>query len=324
MNLLHSSAGLACAALSLLACGGAPAQPVGSAPAAAPLVGDAFFVARGASLGLSPEAARARDAGISPTSSATSSTAILASGKHARVATRFPPEPNGYLHIGHAKSICLNFGIAEDYRRDVQPAHGRHEPETEGDQEYVDAIKNDVRWLGFEWGEALFASDYFEFRCTSWPSSSSSTARPTSTPDAEAIASTAARLRRAGHGQPVPRPHRRREPRPLSRMRAGEFADGAHVLRAKIDMASPNMKMRDPLLYRIRTRPTTARATTGASTRCTTTRTALEDSLEGITHSICTLEFENNRDSTTGSGATRAWPAARSRSSSRASTSSTR
>jgi glutaminyl-tRNA synthetase len=219
----------------------------------------------------------------------------LASGKHARVATRFPPEPNGYLHIGHAKSICLNFGIAEDYRGTCNLRFDDTNP-TKEDQEYVDAIQADVRWLGFEWsGEARFASDYFGFMYEM-----AEKLIVDGKAYVDSLSKEALREHRGSFDAPgTDSPYRTRTVEEnldlFRRMRAGEFADGAHVLRAKIDMASPNMLMRDPLLYRIvhathhRTGDDWCIYPMYDYAHC------LEDSLEGITHSICTLEFEENR-----------------------------
>jgi glutaminyl-tRNA synthetase len=220
----------------------------------------------------------------------------LRTGKNgSRVHTRFPPEPNGYLHIGHAKSICLNFGIARDYRGKCNLRFDDTNPSRE-DTEYVDSIREDVRWLGFDWDEReLYASDYFEklyqyavelirlgkaFVCDLTPDQ---VRQHRGTPTEAGIAS----------------PYRGRSIEEnldlFSRMRAGEFPDGSRTLRAKIDMASPNFNMRDPIMYRI------LRAEhhrTGAAwciypmydyAHC------VSDALEGITHSICTLEFEDHR-----------------------------
>ncbi len=222
----------------------------------------------------------------------------LANDKHGgRVVTRFPPEPNGYLHIGHAKSICLNFGLAQ--RIEGAVCHLRFDdtnPVAE-DVEYVDSIQEDVRWLGFDWGDKLFfASDYFE-RLYAFAEEliEKGLAYVCSLSDAQA------KQARGSITEPgVPSPDRDRSPEEnlalFRRMRAGEFADGERVLRAKIDMAAANMKMRDPAIYRIRH---THHHRTGDAwciyplydfTHC------LSDSLEHITHSLCTLEFENNRE----------------------------
>ncbi|MFP5501023.1 MAG: glutamate--tRNA ligase family protein, partial [Candidatus Sericytochromatia bacterium] len=176
----------------------------------------------------------------------------LATGKHQTIVTRFPPEPNGYLHIGHAKSICLNFGIAEEFGGRCHLRFDDTNPEKEA-QEYVDAIMNDVRWLGFDWGDNLFyASDYYEqFYEYALELIGKGLAYVDSLSPDEM---------REYRGTPTQAgknsPHRDRSIEEnldlFKRMRAGEFPDGAHVLRAKIDMASPNLVMRDPTLYRIR------------------------------------------------------------------------
>jgi glutaminyl-tRNA synthetase len=219
----------------------------------------------------------------------------LRTGRHTRVATRFPPEPNGYLHIGHAKSICLNFGIARDYRGSCNLRYDDTNPAKE-DIEYVESIERDVRWLGFEPTAVVFSADYFgrmyelaerlvtdgcayvcdldEDQIRDYRGSLSEPGRPSPFRD-RSVADNLARLRR---------------------MKAGELPDGACTLRAKIDMASPNMKMRDPLLYRIRH----ARHHRSGDAWCIYPMYdyahPLEDAIEGITHSICTLEFENNRE----------------------------
>jgi len=220
--------------------------------------------------------------------------ADLAAGEFDRVATRFPPEPNGYLHIGHAKSICLNFGLANTYGGTCNLRFDDTNPSKE-EQEYVDSIKEDVQWLGFQWSGLYFASDYFD-QLYDW----------------------AEQLVQAGHayvcdltGEQTRQyrgtltepgrnsPYRDRPPKEnldlFRRMRAGEFPDGSRTLRAKIEMASPNMNLRDPVMYRI--------------LRATHHRTGdkwciypmydwahgQSDSIEGISFSICTLEFENHR-----------------------------
>ena len=223
-------------------------------------------------------------------------TSDLASGKHTSTVTRFPPEPNGYLHIGHAKSICLNFGIAIENEGGICHLRFDDTNPVKEDVEYVESIKEDVQWLGFDSGKNLFyASDYFE-----------------------KLYGFAVELIRAGRafvcelsldeiaehrGTPTDpgrnSPYRDRTPEEnldlFQRMREGEFADGTRVLRAKIDMASPNLHMRDPVLYRIRKTP---HHRTGSKwclypmydfTHC------LSDSIEGVTHSLCTLEFEVHR-----------------------------
>jgi glutaminyl-tRNA synthetase len=212
-----------------------------------------------------------------------------------RVLTRFPPEPNGYLHIGHAKSICLNFGVALEYGGHCNLRFDDTNPTTE-DLEYVEAIMADVKWLGFDWGKGLYyASDYFEqiYDCAVHlirtghayvDSLSADEIREHRGTLTEPGAESAYRNRSVDENLDL-----------FARMRAGDFEDGAHVLRAKIDMASPNLNLRDPVLYRIR--------------RATHYRTGdrwciypmydyahpISDALEGITHSLCTLEFEDHR-----------------------------
>ncbi|OGT89208.1 MAG: glutamine--tRNA ligase [Gammaproteobacteria bacterium RIFOXYD12_FULL_61_37] len=220
----------------------------------------------------------------------------LASGKHSAIHTRFPPEPNGYLHIGHAKSIVLNFGIAEDYRGLCNLRFDDTNPQKEN-VEYVEAIQKDVRWLGYDWdGRLFFASDYFEqlyqfaveliekgkaFVCEL---------------DYERMRDYRGTLKEPGKNSPY-------RDRPIAenldlfqRMRAGEFPDGARVLRARIDMASPNINLRDPVLYRIR--HGVVHHQTGAAWCLYPMYDythPISDALEGITHSLCTLEFEDHR-----------------------------
>ncbi|MGH7459735.1 MAG: glutamine--tRNA ligase/YqeY domain fusion protein [Longimicrobiales bacterium] len=213
-----------------------------------------------------------------------------------RVHTRFPPEPNGYLHIGHAKSICLNFGVAAGFGGRCHLRFDDTNPETE-DLHYVEAIIRDVKWLGFDWGEHLyFASDYFEAMYEF--------AERLIRKSKAYIDSTSEEEIREARGT-ITTPGRPTQYRSRSvdenldlfrRMRAGEFANGAHVLRARIDLASPNMLMRDPILYRIRH----ARHYRTADHWCIYPlydyAHPIEDALECVTHSLCTLEFENNRE----------------------------
>lgn len=212
-----------------------------------------------------------------------------------RVVTRFPPEPNGYLHIGHAKSICLNFGIAEENRGVCHLRFDDTNPSKE-DIEYIESIKADVKWLGFDWGRHLYyASDYFDrlydyavqlikkgkaYVCSLSP---------------EEIKEYRGTLTEPGKDSPYRSRSVEENLDLFERMRAGEFEDGSHILRAKIDMASPNLNMRDPAIYRIRRM---SHHRTGDKwcvypmydfTHC------LSDSIEGITHSICTLEFQDHR-----------------------------
>ena len=211
------------------------------------------------------------------------------------VVTRFPPEPNGYLHIGHAKSICLNFGVAMENSGKCNLRFDDTNP-TKEEVEYVDAIQTDVRWLGFDWGDqAYYASDYYE-QLYQYALQLIETGRAyVDSLTQEEIREYRGTLTEPGKDSP----HRTRSVEEnldlFRRMRAGEFADGTHVLRAKIDMASPKLIMRDPTLYRIRQ---TAHHRTGDLwciypmydyAHC------LSDSIEGVTHSLCTLEFENNR-----------------------------
>jgi glutaminyl-tRNA synthetase len=220
----------------------------------------------------------------------------LRTGRHDRVVTRFPPEPNGYLHIGHAKSICLNFGLARDYGGACHLRMDDTNPETE-DQHFVDAIQNDVRWLGFDWGDKFFhAADYFD----RFYEAAEHLVRAGK---AYVDHSTVDEIRdgRGSLSEPgKPSKYRERSVEEnldlLRRMRAGEFADGESVLRAKIDLASPNMKMRDPLLYRIRHTPHHRTGDRWPIYPMYDFAHPLSDAYEGITHSICTLEFENNRE----------------------------
>ena len=221
--------------------------------------------------------------------------ADLASGKHNEVVTRFPPEPNGYLHIGHAKSICLNFGLARQYGGRCNLRFDDTNPAKE-DQEYVDSICADVRWLGFDFGaEALFASDYFEqFYEIARKLITEGKAYVCSL-DEDEIRAYRGSLKEAGKASPGRARSIDENLDLFTRMRAGEFEDGAHVLRAKIDMAAANMKMRDPLLYRIRHQHHHRTGDAWCLYPMYDFAHPLEDAIEGITHSICTLEFENNR-----------------------------
>lgn len=214
---------------------------------------------------------------------------------HGRVHTRFPPEPNGYLHIGHAKSICLNFGIAEEYGGKTNLRFDDTNPEKE-DTEYVEAIKDDVRWLGFNWEDRLFfASDYFD-QLHAWAEQLIKAGRAY-------VCSLPMEEIRSGRGTPsesgTDSPYRNRSVDEnlelFRRMKDGEFSDGQHVLRAKIDMAHPHMLLRDPIMYRIRH---VEHHRTGRDWCIYPTYDfthGQSDSIEQITHSICTLEFENNR-----------------------------
>jgi glutaminyl-tRNA synthetase len=221
--------------------------------------------------------------------------ADLAAGRHKTVITRFPPEPNGYLHIGHAKSICLNFGIAEEFGGHCNLRFDDTNP-TKEELEYIDAIMRDVRWLGFDWGEHLYhASDYFE-ELYAWGEYLIGAGKAyVDDQTQEEMRLTRGTLTEAG----TESPYRNRTVEDnldlFRRMRAGEFPNGARVLRAKIDMGSGNINLRDPVLYRIlhAEHPRTGRSwfiypsydfAHGQS-----------DAIEGVTHSICTLEFEDHR-----------------------------
>jgi glutaminyl-tRNA synthetase len=211
-----------------------------------------------------------------------------------RVATRFPPEPNGYLHIGHAKSICLNFGVAREFGGTCNLRFDDTNP-TKEDVEYVESIEEDVRWLGFEWAGLHFASDYFEqlYRFGEYLIERGLAYVDSQT--ADEMRRTRGTLTEPGTDSPNRSRGIEENLDLFRRMRAGEFADGAHVLRAKIDMTSPNINMRDPVLYRIRR----------AHHHRTGDRWCIypmydfahppSDALEHITHSLCTLEFEDHR-----------------------------
>ena len=220
----------------------------------------------------------------------------LKSGRNAgRVATRFPPEPNGYLHLGHAKSICLNFGIAQDYGGTCNLRFDDTNPEKEN-VEYIEAIKEDVRWLGYRWTELFFASDYFEPLYGFAEDLIRAGKAYVCDLGAEQMRDYRGTLTEAGRDSPFRERSVEENLDLFRRMRAGEFEDGARVLRAKIDMASPNINLRDPTLYRIRRGA--VHHQTGEAwpiyPMYDYTHT-LSDALEGITHSLCTLEFEDHR-----------------------------
>jgi glutaminyl-tRNA synthetase len=220
----------------------------------------------------------------------------LRTGKHQQIATRFPPEPNGYLHIGHAKSICLNFGIAQDYQGACNLRFDDTNPHKEN-MEFVTSIMEDVRWLGFQWhGRVRYASDYFEQLYGFALELIDQGLTYVDDLTAEAMRDYRGTLTEPGRESP----YRNRpvaENRDLfQRMRAGEFPDGSRVLRARIDMASPNINLRDPVLYRIR--HGVIHHQTGAEWCLYPMYDythPISDALEGITHSLCTLEFEDHR-----------------------------
>ncbi|HVN22993.1 MAG TPA: glutamine--tRNA ligase/YqeY domain fusion protein [Syntrophorhabdales bacterium] len=212
-----------------------------------------------------------------------------------RVATRFPPEPNGYLHIGHAKSVCLNFGIAAQYRGTCNLRMDDTDPAGES-LEYVESIINDVHWLGFDWADRLFyASDYFEQLYQFAVQLIKSGKAYVDGLSADEIREYRGTLTAPGKESPDRNRSAEENLDLFARMRAGEFEDGRYVLRAKIDMASPNVVMRDPVIYRIKRAPHYRTGTNWVIYPMYDFAHCLSDSVENITHSICTLEFENNR-----------------------------
>ena len=221
--------------------------------------------------------------------------ADLASRKHSLVVTRFPPEPNGYLHIGHAKSICLNFGIARDYNGRCHLRMDDTNPAKE-EQEYVEAIKQDVRWLGFDWGEHSYhAADYFD-RLYEWAEKLIRDGKAyVDDQSLEDLRRTRGDFTTPGTNSPF----RDRSPEEsldlFRRMRAGEFPDGSRTLRAKIDMASPNQNLRDPVMYRIRREHHDRTGDKWCIYPTYDWAHGQSDAIEGITHSLCTLEFEAHR-----------------------------
>jgi glutaminyl-tRNA synthetase len=221
--------------------------------------------------------------------------ADLASGRHKAVVTRFPPEPNGYLHIGHAKAICLSFGIAEEFGGHCNLRYDDTNPTKEA-QEYIDAIERDVRWLGFDWGSHLYhASDYFE-QLYAWAEDLIRAGKAyVDDQSQEEMRATRGTLTEAGTASPYRGRSVEENLDLFRRMRAGEFRNGARVLRAKIDMGSGNINLRDPVLYRILH---AAHPRTGESWCIYPSYDfahGQSDAIEGITHSLCTLEFEDHR-----------------------------
>jgi glutaminyl-tRNA synthetase len=219
----------------------------------------------------------------------------LAAGRDSgRVATRFPPEPNGYLHIGHAKSICLNFGVARDYGGTCNLRFDDTNPVKE-DVEYVESIKEDVRWLGFEWDSLHFASDYFEELYSYAVELISKDKAYVDSQSSVEIRHNRGTLTEPGKDSPYRSRSVAENLDLFKRMRAGEFADGAHVLRAKIDMASPNINMRDPVLYRIKRAHHHRTRDAWCIYPMYDFAHPPSDAIERITHSLCTLEFEDHR-----------------------------
>ncbi len=220
---------------------------------------------------------------------------LKANKNEGRVATRFPPEPNGYLHIGHAKSICLNFGIAAEYGGVCNLRFDDTNPSKE-EVEYVESIKSDVRWLGFDWGDRLFyTSDYFEQLYQYAVQLIKKGKAYVCDLSAQEIREYRGTLTEPGKESPYRTRSVKENLDLFERMRAGEFEDGSRVLRAKIDMASPNLNMRDPTLYRIRRVAHHRTGTRWCIYPLYDFSHSLSDSIEGITHSLCSLEFEGNR-----------------------------
>jgi glutaminyl-tRNA synthetase len=219
----------------------------------------------------------------------------LRAGRHGRAHTRFPPEPNGYLHIGHAKSICLNFGVAEEFAGICNLRFDDTNPAKE-DTEYVEAIQQDVKWLGFDWADRMYyASDYFEQMYAFAEQLIRGGHAYVDSLTADEIRDYRGTLTEPGRNSPYRTRSADESLDLFRRMRAGEFPDGTHVLRGAIDMASPNINMRDPTLYRIR--HATHHRTGDAWCIYPTYDYAhpISDAIEGITHSLCTLEFEDHR-----------------------------
>mgnify|MGYP001814555842 CR=1 FL=1 len=219
----------------------------------------------------------------------------LKTGKHTAVMTRFPPEPNGYLHIGHAKSICLNFGLAQDFNGVCNLRFDDTNP-TKEEQQYIDSIKEDVRWLGFDWQERLyFASDYFEKFYEFALFLIKKGRAYVDSLSAEEIREYRGTLTQAGRESPYRQRSVAENLDLFARMKAGEFTDGTHVLRAKINMASGNLNMRDPVMYRILHASHHRTGDAWCIYPMYDFAHGQSDSIEGITHSICTLEFEDHR-----------------------------
>src|SRR5436305_4092982 len=221
--------------------------------------------------------------------------ADLDTKKHSRIVTRFPPEPYGYLHIGHAKSIALNFGIAQEFAGRCHLRFDDTNP-TKEEQEYIDSIQADVHWLGYDWGSNLFyASDYFE-RLYEWAEILIRNGDAyVDDQSQEQIRLTRGTLTEAGKSSPFRERSIAENLDLFRRMRAGEFPNGARVLRAKIDMASGNINLRDPVLYRILHAPHPRTGTAWFIYPSYDFAHGQSDAIEGITHSLCSLEFEDHR-----------------------------
>ena len=221
---------------------------------------------------------------------------LKANKNNGRIVTRFPPEPNGYLHIGHAKSICLNFGIAAEHEGGICNLRFDDTDPGKEDIEYVESIKSDVRWLGFEWGDRLYyASDYFDQLYEYAVQLIKKDKAYVCSLNAEEIRKYRGTLTEPGQDSPYRHRSIEENLNMFERMRAGEFEDGEHVLRAKIDMQSPNLNMRDPVIYRIKRMEHHRTGNRWCIYPMYDYAHCLSDSIEGITHSLCTLEFEDHR-----------------------------
>ncbi|MGB1647668.1 MAG: glutamine--tRNA ligase/YqeY domain fusion protein [Cycloclasticus sp.] len=222
--------------------------------------------------------------------------ADIESGKHQKVITRFPPEPNGYLHIGHAKSICLNFGISQDYDNAVCHLRFDDTNPSKEKSEYIDAIKEDVRWLGFNWGDNLYhTSDYFDQLYAYAVQLVKKDKAYVDSLSAEDIRLYRGNLTEPGKNSPFRDRSVDENIDLLERMKNGEFAEGEHLLRAKIDMAAPNINMRDPAIYRIKHMSHPMTGDKWHIYPMYDFAHCVSDAIEGITHSLCTLEFEDHR-----------------------------
>lgn len=218
----------------------------------------------------------------------------LASGKVKEIYTRFPPEPNGYLHVGHAKSLCINFGLAEKYHGKCNLRFDDTNPAKE-DEEYVESIKRDIEWLGFKWDKLLFASDYFDVMYQCAVTLIQKGLAYVSDETAEEIRLRRGTLTQAGEESPFRNRSVEENLKLFAEMKEGKYADGEKVLRAKIDMASPNINMRDPVLYRVLHATHHNTGDKWCIYPMYDFAHPIEDAYEGITHSICTLEFEDHR-----------------------------
>ncbi|MFT5260612.1 MAG: glutaminyl-tRNA synthetase [Saprospiraceae bacterium] len=216
-------------------------------------------------------------------------------GTHENIVTRFPPEPNGYLHIGHAKSICLNFGIAEAFEGRCNLRFDDTNPEKE-DEEYVKSIQQDVEWLGYQWGDKVhYSSDYFEQLYNFAVELIDKGLAYVDSQAAESMRNNRGSLTEPGTDSPFRQRSIEENQTLFTQMRAGEFENSSHVLRAKIDMASPNINLRDPVIYRIRHIPHQRSGDAWCIYPMYDYTHCISDALEGITHSLCTLEFEDHR-----------------------------